>query len=66
MSRRFFKKQLPYFRQKYRAISLDLRGHGQSSHVQTGHTVANYARDIKKFIDELHLKEVTLVGWSMG
>ncbi|MCA0992718.1 alpha/beta fold hydrolase [Pseudalkalibacillus hwajinpoensis] len=66
MSSRFFKKQLPYFRQKYRAISLDLRGHGQSSHVQTGHTVANYARDLKKFIDELHLKEVTLVGWSMG
>ncbi|MFP3489894.1 alpha/beta hydrolase, partial [Staphylococcus sp. SIMBA_130] len=32
----------------------------------TGHTVANYARDLKKFIDELHLKEVTLVGWSMG
>ena len=66
MSSRFFKKQLPYFRQKYRAISLDLRGHGQSSHVQKGHTVANYARDLKKFIDKLHLKEVTLVGWSMG
>lgn len=66
MSSRFFKRQLPYFRQKYRAISLDLRGHGQSSHVQTGHTVANYARDLKKFIDKLHLKDVTLVGWSMG
>lgn len=66
MSSRFFKKQLPYFRQKYRAISLDLRGHGQSSHVPTGHTVANYARDLKKFIDQLHLKNVTLVGWSMG
>ncbi|WP_347552565.1 alpha/beta hydrolase [Pseudalkalibacillus hwajinpoensis] len=66
MSSRFFKKQLPYFRQKYRAISLDLRGHGQSTHVHSGHTVANYARDLKCFIDNLHLKEVTLVGWSMG
>ncbi|MGB7999016.1 MAG: alpha/beta hydrolase [Anaerobacillus sp.] len=66
MSSQFFKKQLPYFRQKYRAISLDLRGHGQSSHVHSGHTVANYARDLKCFIEKLQLKEVTLVGWSMG
>ena len=66
MSSRFFKKQLSYFRQKYRAISLDLRGHGQSSHVQSGHTVANYARDLKCFMEKLQLKDVTLVGWSMG
>lgn len=66
MSSRFFKKQMPFFRQKYRAISLDLRGHGQSSHVQSGHTVANYARDLNDFIEKLQLKDVTLVGWSMG
>ncbi|MCA0989295.1 alpha/beta fold hydrolase [Guptibacillus algicola] len=66
MSSRFFKKQLSHFRKKYRAISLDLRGHGQSSQVETGHTVATYAKDLKQFIEKLDLREVTLVGWSMG
>lgn len=66
MSSRFFKKQLPYFRQKYRAISIDLRGHGQSSHADSGHTVATYAKDLKEFIKKLDLRDVTLVGWSMG
>ncbi|WP_377891661.1 alpha/beta fold hydrolase [Alkalihalobacillus sp. R86527] len=66
MSSRFFKKQLPYFRQKYRAISLDLRGHGQSTHSDSGHTVATYAKDLRQFIQKLDLRDVTLVGWSMG
>ncbi|ENQ3106880.1 alpha/beta hydrolase [Bacillus cereus] len=66
MSSRFFHKQLPYFSENYRAISLDLRGHGRSSHVQSGHTIANYARDLHAFIEKLSLEKVVLVGWSMG
>ncbi|MFZ3589659.1 alpha/beta fold hydrolase [Bacillus sp. DJP31] len=66
MSSRFFQKQIPYFSQEYRVLAVDLRGHGRSSHVQKGHTVANYARDLRAFIGNLDLKDVTLVGWSMG
>ncbi|PEA54003.1 alpha/beta hydrolase [Bacillus pseudomycoides] len=66
MSSRFFHKQLPYFSENYRAISLDLRSHGRSSHVQSGHTIANYARDLQTFIEKLSLENVVLVGWSMG
>ncbi|UOR10929.1 alpha/beta fold hydrolase [Halobacillus amylolyticus] len=66
MSSRFFQKQLPYFRESYRVITLDLRGHGRSSHVSFGHTVATYARDVKQFVDKLKLKDITLLGWSMG
>lgn len=66
MSSRFFHKQIPYFSDKYRAISIDLRGHGRSSHIETGHTITNYARDLHTFIEALALKDVTLVGWSMG
>ncbi|UOQ95358.1 alpha/beta hydrolase [Halobacillus shinanisalinarum] len=66
MSSRFFQKQTNYFRKGYRMITLDLRGHGQSSHVDSGHTVANYARDVKQFVDKLKLKNITLLGWSMG
>ncbi|WP_163527698.1 alpha/beta fold hydrolase [Halobacillus ihumii] len=66
MSSRFFQKQVPYFREGYQTITLDFRGHGQSSAIDSGHTVANYARDVKQFIQHLGLKDVTLLGWSMG
>ncbi|RDW17084.1 alpha/beta fold hydrolase [Oceanobacillus chungangensis] len=66
MSSKFFYKQIPFFSKKYRTIALDLRGHGQSSKVAHGHTVAQYARDLQTFIEKLELKDVILVGWSMG
>ena len=66
MSSRFFKNQLSYFKDHCRVITLDLRGHGQSTHVHSGHTVANYARDVRAFMDGLELKDAILVGWSMG
>ncbi|WP_257350702.1 alpha/beta fold hydrolase [Pseudalkalibacillus decolorationis] len=66
MSSQFFQKQTSYFSKNHRAISLDLRGHGRSTKVHYGHTVANYAEDLHSFIQELKLKDVVLVGWSMG
>ncbi len=66
MSGRFFDRQLSFLGKNNRAIAVDLRGHGQSSHIHSGHTVANYARDIRAFIREMALTEVILVGWSMG
>ncbi|CAG9620013.1 alpha/beta fold hydrolase [Sutcliffiella rhizosphaerae] len=66
MSRKFFKEQLPYFSQNYRAITLDMRGHGDSTKVQEGHTISTYAKDLHSFITKLELKDVILVGWSMG
>jgi non-heme chloroperoxidase len=66
MSNKFFQKQIPYFSKEYRAISLDLRGHGRSSHIQRGHTISNYAKDVKIFMEKLELKDAVLVGWSMG
>ena len=66
MSGRFFRKQLPFFGERYRALAIDLRGHGRSSHTHSGHTVANYARDIRSFIKGLGLTDVIMVGWSMG
>ncbi|MDZ5609510.1 alpha/beta hydrolase [Bacillus pseudomycoides] len=66
MSSRFFHKQIPYFSEKYRAISIDLRSHGRSLHIENGHTITNYAHDVHAFIERLSLKDVILVGWSMG
>ena len=66
MSSRFFSKQLSYFSQNYRTILVDLRSHGQSSHVHWGNTVSFYAKDLHAFIEQLGLKDVVLAGWSMG
>lgn len=66
MSSKFFRKQLEHFSKNYRTIALDLRGHGQSSKVDHGHTVAQYAKDLNVFMEKLALKNVILVGWSMG
>ena len=66
MSSRFFKKQIPYFAQRHRIITVDLRGHGRSAKVHAGHTIATYARDIHTLIQGLELTNVILLGWSMG
>lgn len=66
MSRKFFKEQLPIFSKEHRAITIDLRGHGESAHIPEGHTIFTYAKDLQSFISKLNLKEVVLVGWSMG
>jgi len=66
MSSRFFAGQLPYFAGRYRTIALDLRGHGQSEKTDTGHTVAQHARDVRGLLEALELREAVLVGWSMG
>jgi len=65
-SSRFFQKQLDYFAQRYRTIIPDLRAHGRSAHVHSGHTMANYARDIYELVHKLELTEVVMVGWSLG
>jgi pimeloyl-ACP methyl ester carboxylesterase len=66
MSSRFFAHQLEGLSGEFRVIALDLRGHGQSEHVQHGHTVAQYARDLRAAMEQLGLTDVVLAGWSMG
>lgn len=49
-----------------RVVAPDLRGHGASGKTDTGHTLDQYARDIRYLLDHLSVDEVSLVGWSMG
>jgi non-heme chloroperoxidase len=66
MSGRFFERQLPYFTEFNRVIIPDLRGHGQSEKVLYGHTVDNYARDLRELFAARQIERPVLVGWSMG
>ncbi|HEX8712659.1 MAG TPA: alpha/beta hydrolase [Terracidiphilus sp.] len=63
---RFWQKNVPDLSRSFRVVTIDLRGHGNSSKILTGHTIRQYARDVRQVIDTLGLEDTILVGWSMG
>lgn len=50
----------------YRVIAYDRRGFGKSSQPWNGYDYDTLTDDLKALIDQLELKDVTLVGFSMG
>ena len=62
----YWQKQLKGLSSKYYTVAIDLRGHGRSDKPPFGYTLAYMARDVHEFIEKLNLKDVFLVGWSMG
>lgn len=65
-SSRFWQKNVPELAKEFRVVTVDLRGHGNSSKALAGHTIKQYARDVREVIEHLGLRETLLVGWSMG
>ena len=50
----------------YRVITYDRRGFGNSSRPTTGYDYDTFATDLRVLLDTLDLRDVTLVGHSMG
>jgi non-heme chloroperoxidase len=50
----------------YRAIAFDRRGFGRSSQPWNGYDYDTFADDLSDLIEKLDLKDVVLVGFSMG
>ena len=50
----------------YRVITYDRRGFGQSSKVHTGYDYDTFAADLNALLESLNLRDVVLVGFSMG
>jgi len=50
----------------FRVIAYDRRGFGRSDWAYSGYDYDTLANDLKRLMDELDLKETTLVGFSMG
>lgn len=50
----------------YRVITYDRRGFGRSSQPATGYDYNTLAKDTYQLLEKLDLKDVTLVGFSMG
>ncbi|WP_196591558.1 alpha/beta fold hydrolase [Pectinatus frisingensis] len=65
-SSKFWERNINSLAKKFRIIAMDLRGHGSSSKILSGHTVDQYARDVRELIEYLDLCDLVLVGWSLG
>jgi pimeloyl-ACP methyl ester carboxylesterase len=61
-----FSKQIADLSHDYRVIAMDLRGHGRSAKPDHGYRVSRLAADLRDLVEELDLREITLVGHSLG
>lgn len=50
----------------YRVIAVDMRGHGASDRPNTTYAIAELAGDIARLAEKLNLKDITLIGSSVG
>lgn len=61
-----FETIIPALSQNFQVIALDLPGFGHSEAPKTAFGVYDYANFLEKFLDFLDVKEVNLLGHSMG
>jgi pimeloyl-ACP methyl ester esterase len=65
-NRTFWERQVQALRDKHTVITVDLRGHGESSHLRTGYTLNAIVGDLEYLVRAFNLPRVAIVGWSMG
>jgi pimeloyl-ACP methyl ester carboxylesterase len=67
LSSRVWAKQFASFPAAgFRAVAFDSRGHGESRAGESGHSLDNLADDLRTVLEQLDLRDVLLVGHSMG
>jgi pimeloyl-ACP methyl ester carboxylesterase len=64
--RTFFDGQLKAFAGRYRVITLDLAGHGESGANRAKWGLPKFGADVKAVVDAENLKRVILLGNSLG
>ena len=63
---RSFDPVLPLFSGSIHAFAVTQRGHGDSSHPQSGYLFSDFAGDLAAFMDVTDLENAVIVGHSMG
>jgi len=61
-----WKDQIDYFRDRYRVVACDLRGHGQSSKPRQRYSIESFAEDVAALLRKLQTGPAHVVGLSLG
>jgi pimeloyl-[acyl-carrier protein] methyl ester esterase len=65
MSAAVFTEALDHLSSRFRVLAPDLRGHG-ASEGGPGYGFADFAADLREWMDALDLRDAVMGGWSMG
>ena len=65
-NRTYWERQVVALRDGHTVVTVDLRGHGESSHPRGGYTISATAGDLEHLVRALGVPRFALVGWSMG
>ena len=65
-NRSFWDTQVAHFSQKYKVVTIDLAGFGDSGNNREKWTMGSFGEDVVAVLDKLDLKNVILIGFSMG
>ena len=65
-SNKYFCNQIGYFSKYYRVIAPDTRGHGKSPRGKMPFSLAQFADDLKEFLDGLGIGKAIILGFSDG
>ncbi len=61
-----WRHQMDYFSDRFRVLSYDFRGHGESEIAASGYTFDNMVRDFELAIEALEVPRFALIGHSFG
>ena len=65
-TRSIWDDQISHFSKNYKVIAVDLPGFGKSGNDRNEWTIESYGNDISCIMQQLNLKKVVLVGFSLG
>jgi pimeloyl-ACP methyl ester carboxylesterase len=62
----YWAEQISFFSKKFRTVTIDLPGHGKSGVDRSNWTIEKFGEDVVTIVNKLNLKQVILIGHSMG
>jgi pimeloyl-ACP methyl ester carboxylesterase len=64
--RSYWEGQSGVFARQHQVVTIDLAGHGESGLQRNDWTITAFGRDVAAVVEQLGLKQVVLIGHSMG
>ena len=62
----YWNDQVKIFSPKYKVITIDLAGHGESGTARKNYTMELFGEDVEAVVNKLKIDKVILIGHSMG